>query len=180
MSDAIRLRGLLGPVRVVRDRLGIPHVSSERRADVYRGLGWVMAADRLWQMDLMRRLGLGRVAEVLGQPFLPLDMIVRTLGVPEAAATVTAGLAGEAAEVLEAFSEGVNGHIESGPRAPEFDVLGYTPEPWRIADSIAIEFFIGFALALENLEAKLVLARALGALGAERGSWVYPHPLPIE
>ena len=119
MTDTIHLRSLRGAVRVVRDRLGIPHVSGERRADVYRALGWVMASDRLWQMDLMRRLGLGRVAEVLGQPFLPLDVITRTLGLPEAAATAVAGLAGEAAEALEAFTEGVNGRIESAPAGPD-------------------------------------------------------------
>src|SRR5207249_1528148 len=113
-------------------------------------------------------------------PFLPLDVITRTLGLAEAAATAAASLAGEAAEAIEAFIDGVNGRIESAPPGPEFDVLGYTPEPWRVLDSMAIEFFVGFALAMENLEAKLVLARALGALGIERGRWLHPHPVPLE
>ncbi len=59
-------------------------------------------------------------------------------------------------------------------------MLGYAPEPWRVVDSIAIECLIGFMLALESLAPKLVLARALGHLGAERGAWLYPRPLPTD
>ena len=177
-SVPLRLGGLVRPVLVVRDRFGIPHLRGEHRTDVYRALGWVMASDRLWQMDLMRRLGLGRVAEILGRPFLALDVIARTLGLPEAAARAVETLDGEAAESLAAFAAGVSARIADHPSGPEFDALGYAPEPWRPVDSLAIEYFVGFALALENLEAKLMLARALGSLGPERGAWLYPRPLP--
>jgi penicillin amidase len=178
-TERLRLTGLTHPVVVVRDRFGIPHLRGETRADVYRALGWVMAGDRLWQMDVMRRLGLGRMAEILGRAFLPIDVIARTLGLAEAAALAGEALAGEAAENLGAFAAGVSAWIADRPPGPEFDVLEYAPEPWRTVDSLAIEYFVGFGLGLESLEAKLVLARSLGHLGPERGAWLYPRPLPV-
>jgi penicillin G amidase len=158
--------------------MGLAHLFAATAADAYRALGYVMATDRLWQMDLMRRLGSGRVAEILGAPFLALDVVAHTVGLPAAAATATRTLRGEAAEVVDAFSEGVSACIASAPLPPEFEALGYAPEPWRPIDCAAIECFVGFGLALESLEAKCLLARALGALGAERGAWLYPFPLP--
>jgi penicillin amidase len=165
-------------VRVVRDRLGVPHLFAEWPQDAYCGLGYVMASDRLWQMDLMRRLGSGRVAEIFGRPFLALDAAAHTLDLPAAAAQAAASVAGEAAEVAAAFAAGINARLTAAPLPPEFELLGYRPGPWRPVDSIAIEYFVGFALGLENLEPKLVLARALGALGVTRGAWLYPCPLP--
>jgi penicillin G amidase len=164
-------------VRVVRDRLDVPHLVGAERLDVYRALGWVMADDRLWQMDLLRRLGAGRVAEVLGGLFLPLDAIARTVGFPNAARKAAERLEGEVAATIGAFADGVSGRIAEGPLPPEFELLGYAPEPWTAVDSLFIEYFIGFALAMESLEPKLFLARALGQLGFERGSWLYPVPL---
>lgn len=178
MRETLRLPGLRRPVRLVRDGLGVAHLFAEERLDVYRGLGFVMARDRLWQMDLYRRLGLGRMAEVLGRPFLALDVAVRTLGLPDAAARAAAGTDGDPAAVIEAFAAGVNAHLAAGAPGPEFALLGYAPEPWGPIDSAAIEFFVGLSLSLESLEPKLLLARALGHLGPERGEWLFPGALP--
>src|SRR5262249_32213632 len=170
--------GLARPVRVVRDRLGVPHLFGAERLDVYRALGWVMAGERLWQMDLLRRLGAGRVGEGLGGGFLPLDAIARTVGFPLAAGKAAEHLEGEVAATIGAFADGVSARITEGPLPPEFELLDYRPEPWTVVDSFCIEYFVGFALAMESLEPKLFLARALGQLGFERGSWLYPVPLP--
>ena len=178
MSQRLALPGLDRPVHVARDRAGVAHLTASRATDAYRALGYVMAGDRLWQMDLMRRLGSGRVAEIFGAPFLPIDVIAHTMGFPAAAVTATARIGSEGAEVVDAFAGGINARIASGPPAPEFELLGYEPEPWRPEDCAAIECFIGFGLALESLEAKCLLARALGWLGVERGAWLYPLPLP--
>src|SRR5262245_44750953 len=104
VSDTVRLPGLGRPVRLLRDRHGIPHLLAESRQDAYRGLGYSMARDRLWQMDLMRRLGAGRVAEVLGGPFVAVDAIARTVGLPVAAEAAARELSGEAAVLLQAFA----------------------------------------------------------------------------
>src|SRR5262249_54388850 len=169
--------GLARPVRVVRDRLGVPHLVGAERLDVYRAVGWVMADDRLWQMDLLRRLRAGRGAGGLGGLFPPLDALARTVGVPVAARKAAEHLEGDVAATIGAFADGVSARIAAGPLPPEFELLGYEPEPWTVVDSFCIEYFIGFALAMESLEPKLFLARALGQLGFERGSWLYPVPL---
>lgn len=179
MTDTVRLPGLRRPVRLLRDRHGIPHLLAESREDAYRALGYSMARDRLWQMDLMRRLGAGRVAEVLGSPFVAVDALARTVGFPAGAEAAARQLSGESAVLIQAFADGVSAWIAAGgASAPEFELLGYAPEPWRPVDSLLIEYFVGFALAMESLEPKLLLARALGWLGFERGSWLYPCPLP--
>ncbi len=174
----VSLPGLAAPVRVLRDGLGIPHVLAASPRDAYCGAGWCMAGDRLWQMDLMRRLGHGRAAEVLGRPVLGYDAVSRTLGFAEAATRAVATFHEEDAALVDGFVAGINARIAARPLPPEFELLGYEPEPWRAVDSLVIEYFVGFALALESLEPKLVLARALGALGPERGAWLYPTPLP--
>jgi penicillin amidase len=178
VSETVRCGCLSRPVRLVRDHHGVPHLFAESETDAHRALGWVMAGDRLWQMDLMRRLGRGCVAEVLGSAFVPIDVLAHTVGLPAAAAAAAETLAGEAAAALEGFAAGVNARIDAGPAAPEFDVLGYSPEPWRAVDSLAVEYFVGFMLSFESLEPKLCLARALGHLGPARGAWLYPKPLP--
>jgi penicillin amidase len=179
VPDTAKLPGLGRPVRVLRDRFGIPHLLAGSREDAYRALGYTMARDRLWQMDLMRRLGGGRVAEVLGGPFLAVDALARTVGFPVAAQAAERELHGAPAALIAAFADGVTAWIDSGgSTAPEFELLGYVPEPWRPIDSLLIEYFVGFALSMESLEPKLLLARALGRLGIERGSWLYPCALP--
>lgn len=180
MPATVRLPGLSRPARLVRDRRGVPHVFAANATDAYRALGYSMASDRLWQMDLMRRLGQGRVAEILGRPFLVIDALAHTLGFPDTAARAELTLGAEARSAIEAFTAGVNVRIDAGDLPPEFAVLGYTPDRWRVIDSIAIEYLVGFLLSLESLEPKLVLARALGRLGAERGAWLYPRPLPTD
>ena len=136
MPETRSIAGLARPVRIVRDRLGIPHLVGAERVDVYRALGWVMAGDRLWQMDLLRRLGAGRVAEVLGALFLPLDAIARTVGFPAAARKAAEHLEGEVAVTLGAFVDGVTARIAATPLPPEFELLGYEPEPWAIAPTL--------------------------------------------
>ena len=68
ISGAIAVEGVLRPVEIVRDKFGIPHIYADNARDLYLGMGFAMAQDRLWQMEFLRRLGQGRLAEVLGEP----------------------------------------------------------------------------------------------------------------
>src|SRR5439155_25556074 len=97
-----------------------------------------MAQDRLFQLDYLRRKGLGRLAEILGADGLPLDLIARTVGLNRLAATELSRLPPETQQVLEAFSAGVNAWIEQcGDKLPiEFDLLDYRPEPWTPVGSL--------------------------------------------
>src|SRR5690242_11714259 len=79
VSGTVTLPGLSAPVTVVRDAKGMPHLSGATSADLFRAQGYVLAQDRLWQMDFYRRVGAGRLAEVLGDAAVPNDQFIRTL-----------------------------------------------------------------------------------------------------
>jgi penicillin G amidase len=126
---------------IERDRFGIPHIYAENEHDLFVAYGYAMAQDRLFQLDYLRRKGLGRLAEVVGQEGLQFDLIARTVGLNRIAAAELARLPRQTREVLDAFSSGVNAWIEQcGDLLPiEFDLLDYRPEPWTPVDSLAIE-----------------------------------------
>lgn len=128
-------------VSIERDRRGVPHIYAENDADLFFGFGYAMAADRLFQLDYLRRKGNGQVAEILGPEGVPLDTIARTVGLHRIAAAEWERLKPEVRSLLEAFSAGVNAVIRATADAPpiEFDLLDYRLEPWTPVDCLAIE-----------------------------------------
>ena len=128
------------PVTVLRDKWGVAHIEAASTADCFTALGYAMAQDRLWQMDYMRRLTHGRLAEVLGADFLAQDRLHRTIGLTRAAQGAASVMSDEVKLVLQSLAQGINAWIEQvGDRLPvEFDVLDYAPEPWSVVDSIAL------------------------------------------
>lgn len=127
-------------VRIRRDSLGIAHVTAESEPDLFFGLGYAMAQDRLWQMDFQRRFVRGQLAAILGRRALSSDRMMRTLGMGAAGDRAWDAASPEVREVLTALTSGVNRWIEQArSRLPiEFELLGYEPAPWQPADSIAI------------------------------------------
>ncbi|REJ86503.1 MAG: penicillin acylase family protein [Planctomycetota bacterium] len=132
---------LQAEVVIERDNLGIPHIYAENDADLFFGFGYAMAQDRLFQMDYLRRKGLGRLAEILGNDGLPFDTTARTVGLHRIAEAEWDRLSGEVKSLLTAFSAGVNAVIEaSAENLPiEFGLLDYRPEAWQPVDCLAIE-----------------------------------------
>ncbi len=143
-------------VHIRRDDWGIPHIFAGNEDDLFFGLGYAMAQDRLFQLDFLRRKGAGRLAEVLGPESGQLDFLVRMIGVPSVldwdrlARTVGLRriaehewplLPEETRRVLTAFAAGVNAHMdEVKDNLPiEFGLLQYQPEPWTPIDSLTIE-----------------------------------------
>ncbi|MBX3069123.1 MAG: penicillin acylase family protein [Thermomicrobiales bacterium] len=136
----LRLRAAVdGPVEIARDRLGIPHIRATTSPDLYFGLGFALAQDRLWQMDMLRRRGQGRLSEVLGETSLSSDIAHRTIGLDRQAEADASAVSETTAAVVAAFVAGVNRSIETsaGNLPIEFDLLSYEPDPWRIADVYA-------------------------------------------
>jgi penicillin G amidase len=131
--------GLGGSVEILRDRAGVPHIYAQSRNDAYFALGYAHAQDRMWQMDLNRRVAAGRLAEILGRPALDTDRLLRTLGLYRLAEIRAERAPPEIRQVLDAYASGVNAWIEqrSGALPPEFLILRTAPEPWRPADSLA-------------------------------------------
>ena len=136
-SGAVAARGARAPVRIVRDGNAVPHVFAESPDDAYFGLGYVHAQDRLWQLELDRRLGAGTLAEVLGPPALEADQLFRTLGLRRAAEANLEQLDAATRATIDAYVRGVNAYLDQGRALPpEFGLLGVTPAPWTAADSV--------------------------------------------
>ena len=162
--------------KVVRDASGVPHIQAKTERDAYAALGFCMAEDRLWQLDLLRRIATGRMAEVLGASFARHDALMRTVGVPRRAGVAATRLEGVARDVLAAFVGGINA-VRAETKLPECALLGYEIEPWTIADSLAIELYAAWMLSLETWPHKLLMARALATAGLERARWIAPPGL---
>src|SRR5512138_3574820 len=135
-SGRLALPGLSAPVQVLRDRWGVPHIYARNAIDLFTAQGYVHAQDRLWQMELQRRTGMGRLSEVFGPIALDTDRFVRVLGFNRVVRREAELLEGEARAVVEAYVRGVNALIaQSAHRLPiEFTILRLRPEPWRAED----------------------------------------------
>ena len=128
-SGRLTVDGLRAPVEITRDAWGVPHIYAANDHDLFFAQGFAHAQDRLFQMDLNRRLGLGRVAEVTGPLGVPLDKFARYMDWPRAARSQAAGTDTETAAVIDAYCAGVNTFIATQPLPAEFKVLAYRPEP---------------------------------------------------
>ncbi|WLE61188.1 penicillin acylase family protein [Burkholderia plantarii] len=132
--------GVGARVEIARDPHGIPHIVAASDDDAYFALGYVHAQDRLWQLDIDRRIASGTLAEVLGPAALPVDTFMRTLGVRRNAERIYAHLSPEARHVLERYAAGVNFYLGSrrGPLPIEYLLTrAPAPAPWTPADSVA-------------------------------------------
>ena len=125
--------GLSAPIDIIRDADAIPHIFAANKLDGLFGLGYVHAQDRLWQMEFQRRIGHGRLSEVLGAATLPQDRFLRTVGFGRAARTAWASTPDWARQQVNAYVAGVNAFIATHHGAglpPEFTLLRFEPEPW--------------------------------------------------
>jgi penicillin amidase len=131
-SGTVRVAGLQQPVTVLRDPWGVPHIFAETQDDLFFAQGFVAAQDRLWQMEVWRRTGEGRLAEVLGPEAIERDRFARLLRYRGDLEAEYASYAPDARRILEAFVRGVNAFIAtSRDRLPiEFQLAGFRPEPW--------------------------------------------------
>ena len=160
-SGRLAVAGLSAPVEVVRDREGVPHIFAKTIDDLYTALGFVHAQDRLWQMELQRRTGQGRLSEIFGERTFTTDVFLRTLDLYGHAERSLAGLPAETRKALEAYTRGVNAYLKRPaggltPRLPpEFLLLRHEPEPWRPADSAVIAKLMALQLSM-NLRHELM------------------------
>ena len=141
--------GLSAPVAITFDQDGIPRIRAANLADAAAALGYVHARDRMFQMDLMRRVAAGRLAAIAGPAALPLDREMRTLGLRQAAEADYAVLPAATRAILRAYARGVNAFIAGHGRfsAPEFLLLG-APRPWTPIDTLLWAKTMGMWLSL--------------------------------
>lgn len=145
----LKIAGLGAPVIVERDSDGIPHIQAASQHDAYVALGFTHAQDRLWQMEATRRIGAGRLSEILGAPLLATDKFMLSLGIYRRAEAIFAAAPTDVRAMLEAYAGGVNAYLAAprGALPPEFYLLRVRPEPWRPADSLVWGQLMGLRLA---------------------------------
>ncbi len=171
-----------GEATVTYDDHHVPHVSADGEAAAYFAVGYVHAADRLFEMDLVRRQMDGRLAEVVGEQAVDSDVFHVEMdfrGAAEASAETLRGA--ETERLSRAYADGVNAYIESGPRPLEFGLLGYEPDPWTDVDTLLVGTRISWGLTGSFAALRLdVLRRELGAERYERlHGRQFDHGAPI-
>ncbi len=184
-SGRLSLPGLSAPVKVYRDRWGVPHIYARTNADLFMAQGYVHAQDRLWQMELHRRTAHGQLAEVLGSIALNSDRFIRVLGFSRVARREAALLEGQPRLTIEAYVRGVNTYIVQHPRRLpiEFTILRLRPRPWEPTDVLVWGKIMSLTLS-ENWKFEILRARLVAAVGAERAAalelrYADEHPLVI-
>jgi penicillin G amidase len=158
--------GLRGPVQILRDEWGIPHVYAESMEDLFLAQGFVQAQDRLWQMDMWRRTNEGRLAEILGSEAIAHDRLARLLQYRGSWDDEFATYHPDGAMIFERFAEGVNALIASlGDNLPvEYQLTGLKPLPWTPQSSTGR---VATALPIGAARSEIALARRLAEQGIE-------------
>ncbi|WP_372893870.1 penicillin acylase family protein [Rhodosalinus sp.] len=167
--------GLSAPVEIVRDTSNVPHILGEADADVFFGLGYAHAQDRLWQMVVLRRTAQGRLSEMFGRRTLEVDTLMRRFGLYRAAQASVDAQDDRTRAALEAYAEGVNARLAEindeslGRGAPEFFIFDAPIAPWRPADSLALVKVMALQLS-GHLSAEVRRARLSLALEERPGA----------
>ena len=172
-SGKLKIRGLQQPVTVLRDSWGVPHIYAQNQHDLFFAQGFVAAQDRLFQMELWKRSGQGRLAEVLGPSALQRDINARLLRYRGEMSVEYASYAPDTLAILQAFTAGINQYIAirsqpGGPGLPlEFQLAGFKPEPWKPED--CLNRMAAFAMT-GNGYSELDHAQLVAKLGAAKAS----------
>ena len=167
------------PVEIVRDRNNVPHIFAENDEDVFFGLGFAHAQDRLWQMEILRRTAQGRLSEIFGERAFEHDKLMRSLRLYRFAALSVSAQDLETRNVLRAYAAGVNAWLKIvnrdalGRGAPEFLLFRNAIERWKPADSVSILNLQAWLLS-EHLEDEVLRTRIANALSPEAVDEILP------
>lgn len=178
LEGELKIQGLLNRVTIWRDKEGIPHIYAQNNQDLFLAYGYVVASERLFQMDIQRRLAKGELAEIFGEKALMSDKLFRTLGLYHHAkiwedhfikkSSLPGGLDANQKKMLvalESFFRGVNQFIEGHSLPLEYILLGTKPKPFSAADAHAFSGYMGysFGVALQNEPMLTTLQKKIGS-----------------
>ena len=164
-SGKLQLNDLKGEVTVYYDDIGVPHIYAQNNADAYIALGYAHAQDRLWQMELVRRISAGRLSEIFGKDMIKTDKFFLGLGIENAAKKAIQNLdtTTQAYKLTQAYLNGINQFIENGATPVEFRLIGIEKEKYTFKDIYNVFGYMSFGFAqahktdplLTNLKNKL-------------------------
>jgi penicillin amidase len=166
--------GLQNQVTVERDQWGVPHIRASSVEDMAEAQGYVLAQDRLWQMDLLRRVGRGQLSEILGPATLAIDQDFRAMNFSRTAEREAQQLDPESRKVMDAYARGVNRFLEQHTsKLPlEFTLLNYKPEPWKVSDTLVISAYM-YRTLTDTRHTKLHRAAVMAKVSPELGKDLY-------
>jgi penicillin G amidase len=178
LDGTVRLQGITSEVQIYRDSWGVPHIYAQNEADLFFAQGYVQAQDRLWQMELHRRMAGGTLSEIFGESTLAVDKFSRATGLMRIAVVSCSAMDKTTLGVLDSYCSGVNAFLKAnGDNLPvEFSLLGFKPAPWVPADSLSVSELIAWGLG-KNWEVELLRGRLVQKIGAEKaGQLLAPYP----
>ena len=151
-NGELELATISDKVTVHYDDIGVPHINAQNQHDAYTALGYIHAQDRLWQMELIRRIAAGRLAEVFGKELVRTDTFFSGLGIKEAALKTIQNLDknSEAYKMTEAYLNGINQFIEEGAKPLEFYLVGLDKEKYTINDVYNVFGYMAFSFAVAH------------------------------
>jgi len=181
MADGT-IPGLRAPVSVTYDDRGVPHIFAANTADAYRALGYVVARDRLFQIEMQTRAGAGTLTELVGARALPLDQTTRALGMPRAAKqrVATIDTSTETWRMASSYAAGVNAWMRSLSRRAlplEYKLLGRAPQEYGVVDMMHLLNRMGYTLSTSDNELQNLQASA--AVGRTAADALFPVHAPI-
>ncbi len=174
-TGEIAVSGLKSQVKVYFDDYGVPQVIAQNQDDAYFTEGYMHAQDRLWQMDLTRRVAEGRLSEILGSSVIEFDKLFRTIGIHRFAYNWFSSISPESKKILESYTAGVNKFIETHyDNLPvEFDALNYKPDPWKPENSLMLARMMGWDLNIAWYT-DYIMGEVLNKTGIEKTSLIFP------
>lgn len=188
-SGEIAVSGLKSPVKLYFDDYGVPQIYASNEEDAYFTEGYVHARDRLWQMDLTRRVAEGRLSEIFGSTAIEFDKLFKTIGIYRFAYAWYGSLSPKSKEILTSYTLGINSFIEShyNNLPVEFDALNYKPEPWKPEHSLMLARMMAWDLNIAWYT-DYILGEVLTKAGIEKTAAIFPDtnitiyikPEPVE
>ncbi len=174
-NGEITVAGIKAPVEIIRDSYGMPHIYAKTDEDAYFAVGYCMAQDRLFHMDLARRLAKGRLAEIIGKDLVSVDKFFRTITAGKSFEDIAAEYPPETLAATEAYAAGVNFFIthHKGPLPIEFTILGYQPDPWQPSDSAAVHYYMAWDLN-SALSIEMLYAAVIAKVGPQMAKDIFP------
>ncbi|MBT5078583.1 MAG: penicillin acylase family protein, partial [Candidatus Marinimicrobia bacterium] len=178
----LNIEGLQYPVTIYRDEASVPHIYAKSDHDLMFAQGWIHAQDRLWQMEMNRRVAMGRISEAFGNLALDTDRLVRTLGFNRLAKQDWEKVKPELKSMMERYADGVNSYISNGKLPIEFKLAGIKPEPWHPIDSIGWGRVMSWTLS-HGWSGSLTRQEIIEKVGVEKAAELaiyYPDDNPVQ
>jgi len=174
-TGELTVPGIIKPVEIIRDSYGMPHIYAQTDEDGYFALGYCMAQDRLFHMDVVRRVVRGRLSEILGGDLVPTDKLFRTISAGKSIEAIVSNYPPEIIAALKAYTAGVNHFIENhkGPLPVEFALLGIEPETWQYSDGIATHYYMAWDLN-SAFDTEMLYAAVIEKVGEKMAKDIFP------